>query len=89
MDAERLGLVNWVVPEAELDAFVKEAAVALSKLARTAVAQTKRLVNLAKTNSLEQQLAAEEESFVLCTSHPDFKEGIMALIGKRPPKFED
>ena len=89
VDAERLGLVNWVVPEAELDAFVQEVSITLSRLARTAVAQTKRLVNLAKTNSLEQQLAAEEESFVLCTSHPDFKEGIMALIGKRPPKFED
>lgn len=88
-EAERMGLVNWVVPETELDSFVEDLCAKLSKLSRNAVAQTKRLVNLAKTTTLEEQLAAEIESFALCTSRPDFKEGITAFVNKRSPHFQD
>jgi 2-(1,2-epoxy-1,2-dihydrophenyl)acetyl-CoA isomerase len=88
-EAERLGLINWVVPEAELDAFVDQLGAEMSKLSRNVVAQTKRLVNLSKTTTLEQQMAAEIESFALCTSRPDFREGITAFVGKRPPNFKD
>lgn len=88
-EAERLGLINWVVPDAELDAFANELSAEMSKLSRNVVAETKRLVNLSKTTTLEQQMAAEIESFVLCTSRPDFKEGITAFVDKRPPDFKD
>lgn len=89
VEAERWGLINWVVPEAELDAFVKDVSLTLSKLPRNVIAQTKHLVNLAKTSTLEQQLAAEANSFVICATHPNFKEGVTAFIGKRRPNFKD
>lgn len=88
-EAQSMGLVNWVVPDVELDSFVGDLCTTLSKLSRNVVAQTKRLVNLAKTTTLEEQLAAETESFALCTSRPDFKEGITAFVNKRSPDFGD
>ncbi len=88
-DAEHMGLINWVVPEERLDSFVTEASLALARLSRNAVAHTKRLVNLANTSTLEQQLAAESDSFANCASRPDFKEGLRAFLGKRTPDFRD
>jgi len=88
-EAAQMGLINWSVPEEELATFVGDLGASLAKLSRNAVSQTKRLINLSYTSTLEQQLAEESESFVHCATLPDFKEGIRAFLDKRAPNFKD
>jgi 2-(1,2-epoxy-1,2-dihydrophenyl)acetyl-CoA isomerase len=85
--AERLGLVNRVVPTVQLDAATAVLAGRLAKGPALAYAGTKRLLQAASGNPLETQLQAEAESFSACAASEDFKEGIAAFLGKRPPVF--
>ena len=87
--ALRLGLVNEVVPSAELDRRVGELAMRLARGPAAAYAATKRLLNQSATASLETQLQGEAESFAACTATADFVEGVAAFIGKRPASFGD
>ncbi|HWK43239.1 MAG TPA: enoyl-CoA hydratase [Stellaceae bacterium] len=85
--AERLGLVNRVVPTAELETATTALAERLAKGPALAYAGTKRLLQAASTRSLEAQLQAEAESFSACAASEDFKEGVTAFLAKRAPTF--
>ena len=89
-DAEtalRLGLVNWVVPSADLEAETAKLAARLAGGPGHALGQTKALLNVSLDNPLEAQLALEAESFASCAATQDFAEGVTAFIEKRKPKF--
>jgi 2-(1,2-epoxy-1,2-dihydrophenyl)acetyl-CoA isomerase len=82
-----LGLVNRLVPAADLD---REAAALARRLAQgPALAQhlTKSLLNSSSTATLEQQLAVERDAFARCAESDDFLEGVEAFVAKRPPCF--
>lgn len=85
--AQALGLVNRVVPAAELDATVAQVAQRLARGPQRAVRGAKRLLRQSSTASLAEQLAAEAESFGACAATDDFAEGVQAFLGKRPPRF--
>jgi 2-(1,2-epoxy-1,2-dihydrophenyl)acetyl-CoA isomerase len=85
--ALRLGLVNTVVPAAELDGRTAALAARLAKGPREAYAATKRLLHASLDRSLPEQLAAEAENFAGCTATEDFAEGVAAFVAKRPAKF--
>lgn len=61
-DAERLGLVNCVVPAAELDAQVKEWTSRLASGPATALSLTKQMLNDAYAMSFEQAIDAESNA---------------------------
>ena len=82
------GLVNWVVPTAELAERTASLAARLASGPAQAYAGTKRLLGQSLGSSLETQLQAEAESFARCAGTEDFVEGVAAFIGKRPPKFQ-
>ncbi|HKF70191.1 MAG TPA: enoyl-CoA hydratase-related protein [Stellaceae bacterium] len=82
------GLVNWVVPTAELGDRTTALARRLTNGPAQAYAGTKRLLNQSLGTSLETQLQAECESFARCAGTEDFAEGVAAFIAKRPPKFQ-
>ena len=86
-EALRLGLVNKVVPAAELDAAVGEMVVSLVNAPLTALRNTTRLLRASLGSSLSAQLEAEAVSFGQCTATADFVEGIDAFIAKRAPRF--
>jgi len=86
--ARDLGLVNRVLPAAELDATVDAAAQRLARGPQTAMRGAKRLLRQSSGASLSEQLAAEATSFGACAGIDDFAEGVRAFLGKRPPKFE-
>jgi 2-(1,2-epoxy-1,2-dihydrophenyl)acetyl-CoA isomerase len=85
--AERWGLVNWVVPAAELGARTEALAERLAAGPAAAQAATKRLLQGSLDRTLETQLQAEAEGFAGCTATRDFVEGVAAFIAKRPPRF--
>jgi len=86
-DAERLGLVNKVVPAAELEATAREWAERLARGPTFALGLSKRLLN----RSLEADLATcfSEEAFTqaLVAQSDDMREGIRSFMEKRPPAF--
>jgi 2-(1,2-epoxy-1,2-dihydrophenyl)acetyl-CoA isomerase len=81
------GLVNQVVPAAELASRTAALAERLAQGPAAAMATTKRLLARSLDNPLEAQLQAEAEGFARCTATPDFVEGVGAFIAKRPPRF--
>ena len=85
--ALNLGLVNWVVAHAELEARVSTIAKRLANGPTVAFAKTKKLMNQSLDMSLESQLEAEAQAFSDCARTNDIVEGINAFIGKRKPSF--
>ena len=90
LDAQQalaLGLVNRVVPAAELDAACEALAIRLAAGPSLAYANAKRLLNRSLNATLADQLAAEAASFAGCSASDDFAEGVMAFVEKRKPAF--
>jgi len=85
--ALQIGLINRVVPAAELDATTTAVAERLAQGPTHAYGNTKRLLNRALASTLESQLQAEAESFADCAATEDFAEGVRAFVEKRKPRF--
>ena len=86
--AERLGLVNKVVPESSLDVETARIAARLASGPTAVYARTKALLNGSLNASLESQLQREAEAFAQSASEPDFHEGVAAFVEKRKPQFK-
>jgi 2-(1,2-epoxy-1,2-dihydrophenyl)acetyl-CoA isomerase len=86
--AAELGLVNWVVPDAELDARADTIAQRLAQGPTLAYARTKALMNATFEQPFHAQLAAEIDGFASCAESKDFAEGVTAFVEKRKPRFE-
>lgn len=86
-EAERFGIVNRVVAEAELDDFVTGWARRLAAGPPIALAQTKRMLNESLGYTMEQALEAEGVSQAVNFSTRDTPEAIAAFAEKRTPKF--
>jgi 2-(1,2-epoxy-1,2-dihydrophenyl)acetyl-CoA isomerase len=86
-EALRIGLVNQVVPAAELDAAVKKLAARLASLPGRAIALTKRLLNQSLQNDLDAQLEAEAYDQETAGKTADHYEGVAAFLEKRKPNF--
>lgn len=85
--AERLGLVNRVVPAADLDSEVKALAQRLAKGPTKALGYLRRLMRSSFGSDLGTQLDAEAAAFRACASSIDFKVGLDAFFEKRPASF--
>jgi 2-(1,2-epoxy-1,2-dihydrophenyl)acetyl-CoA isomerase len=89
-DARRaleIGLVNRVVPAAELQAATDAMVNSLVSAPVLAIRNAKRLVRASLDNALSVQLDAEATSFGACAASDDFAEGIGAFLEKRPARF--
>jgi len=89
-DAQRalaLGLVNRVVPAAELEDATRQLAQRLAAGPTAVYAKTKRLLNESLNRSLPEQLLAEQEAFAASAMTDDFAEGVRAFVAKRKPQF--
>jgi 2-(1,2-epoxy-1,2-dihydrophenyl)acetyl-CoA isomerase len=82
-----MGLVNWVVPDAELDARAIALARKLAAGAPVAQQQTKRLLHGALARDIDAAVAAEADSLATCARTDDYAEGLRAILGKRPAVF--
>jgi enoyl-CoA hydratase/carnithine racemase len=86
-EAYRIGLVNEVVPAAEL---IKRAEAILNQIAANAPLSVKNAleaVNSGLETSLAEGLLHESSLFAICASTEDKKEGTSAFLEKRPAQF--
>jgi 2-(1,2-epoxy-1,2-dihydrophenyl)acetyl-CoA isomerase len=85
---QQSGVVNRVVPAADLAAETEQLARRLSNGPARAYAETKTLANRALMSELPAHLAAEALAFARCASSADFAEGVSAFTAKRKPLFK-
>jgi 2-(1,2-epoxy-1,2-dihydrophenyl)acetyl-CoA isomerase len=86
-DAERIGLVNRVVPGAELAGEARAMAARLTESAPRALGLTKRALNRATEVGLEDALEYEAALQGIAANTSDHQEGLAAFREKRPPRF--
>lgn len=86
-EAKRLGIVNWVVPDAELAAKTREIAQRLADGPRIAQRAIKDNLNRALKQSFGECLDMESANLSMCRRTEDHKEAARAFAEKRPPRF--
>jgi len=85
--ADRLGLVNRVVPLNELMPAAKELAEKIATKSAAALKLAKTAINRGMQTNLESGLKYEYELYGLALSLEDRVEGVNAFLEKRAPKF--
>lgn len=86
-EALACGLVNWVVPNDQLDSRALEVAAQFDAGANVAAAAVKNLVRSSERHTFEQQLVCEREELAILAATDDFAEGIRSFVEKRKPQF--
>ncbi len=82
-EAARLGIVNRVVPDADLDRETRQLATRLCRNSPAAARRTKALLTREGVDLLKRQLAAEKASFLECVGTPEFTERVASFLSKR------
>jgi len=83
-----LGLVNQVVPAAQLEAAVKTLAQKIAQGPSLPIRAVKKALFASQEKELAQALDSEVREQVRCYLSDDCNEGMRAFFEKRPPKFQ-
>jgi 2-(1,2-epoxy-1,2-dihydrophenyl)acetyl-CoA isomerase len=86
-EALHIGLVNRVVPAANLQEETAKLARRLADGPPLALGKLKHLIRHSLDRSLQQQLDVEAASFAACAATSDFAEGVTAFFEKRPAHY--
>src|SRR4051812_31084793 len=89
--AERYGYVNRSLPDSQLDAFVDALAMRIASFDKQAIADTKRLVDVASLPS-DAEISLEWDAFIASLGRPASQQRIKALMERgfhRPGDVED
>jgi enoyl-CoA hydratase len=84
----RLGLINRVVPRADLAAAARQMADTLAAKAPVGVQQAKAAIRVSEQTNLHDGCAYEAEAFALTFGTEDRAEGMRAFLEKRRPVFK-
>ncbi len=87
--AEQLGLVNRVVPAAELEAETLKIATQLANAAPLALRGILDAINVGGECGIEEGLEYESAQFGLAFSTDDMREGTSAFLERRKPEFKN
>jgi len=87
--AAQLGIVNEVVPAAELDARVQALASQLASAAPLALRGILDAIHIGGECSLGEGLEYESVQFGLMFATEDMREGTSAFLARRPPVFQN
>ena len=86
-EAERMGLVNRVVADEQLQATVQEMARSIADNAPLTVRCAKLVVGEALKDAQDRDVAATVRAVDACFASNDYKEGQAAFMQKRKPRF--
>lgn len=86
-EALRLGLVNRVVPAAELEAQTQRLAQQLAGGPTRALGEMKQLLRNSQQTGLREQLDAEAAAFLRCAATADFSAALDAFLARHPTRF--
>ncbi|RLG02133.1 MAG: 3-hydroxyacyl-CoA dehydrogenase, partial [Thaumarchaeota archaeon] len=87
-EAERIGLVNMVIPPEDFDERVEGFALTLAEGPPIAFNLLKQAINLAGSYRIEDGYRFESEAFGRLFETEDLREGIDAFLSKRRPRFK-
>lgn len=88
-EAQRLGLVNQVVPQDQVLKAAKDLARKIASKGAVAMTQALRAIEEGLQGSLDEGLTREAEAFATVAASEDSKEGVKAFLEKRQPHFND
>lgn len=86
-EAERIGLINKVVPKNRIEKYVETLANKILSQGPIAVKMAKAALNVSMQGSLDIGMRIEALSEAVCYSTRDKKEGLYAFLEKRKPHF--
>lgn len=86
-EALQMGLVNRLVPAAELEGFVEDHARAIALNAPLTIAAVKRALIELQKDPAERDLALCQRMVDACFASEDYREGQAAFMEKRKPRF--
>jgi len=88
-EAKAIGLVNRVVPEAEVLKQAKGLAQRIAGKSKQSIVRIMKAVQEGSAMSLDEGLALENRLFGTICETKDMREGVSAFLEKRQPKFTD
>lgn len=86
-EAQQMGLVNRVLPVAELQGYARSRALALAAQPASSLRVTKALMKGVSVERMEAQMAREGGEFRRLLASPEAKEAFSAFFERRKPDF--
>lgn len=87
-DALRMGLINQVVPKAELEPFTRDYAAMIAQNAPLTLRSAKATVEQLQRPAAERDLTLLDKLIADCFNSQDYQEGVQAFSEKRRPRFQ-
>ena len=87
-EAKEAGLVNYVVPDAELHEVALEYCQTIAGRSRNGIAEMKRLAREGADLGIDQQMRLERDAAVRALPSDDVAEGLDAFENRRKPAFK-